>query len=104
MKIYDLIQPDPSFQGSRPPQTSMLSFFYLPSMFSDTRCILWGRIANKSTTEAALQGGGGGAIRDRCKAQSKWFNKSAFKTLLRHPVDCLISIGVATFKIKCSEL
>lgn len=65
-----------------------------------------GHEANKSMTEAALQveGGEGAPFAIDVKPGVSGSISRLFKRLLRHPVDCLISINVATFKIYCSEL
>ena len=55
-----------------------------------------GHEANKSMTEAA-EGGEGAPFAIDVKPGISGSVSRLFKRLLRHPVDCLISIDVATF-------
>lgn len=58
-----------------------------------------GHEANKSMTEVTLQGEGGEEtpFAIDVKPGISGSISRLFKRLLRHPVDCLISIDVATF-------
>lgn len=58
-----------------------------------------GHEANKSMTEVTLQGEGGeeAPFTIDVKPGISGSISRLFKRLLRHPVDCLISIDVATF-------